>query len=128
MDRTKFITKEDLDTNPNWVFVFGDNTIRKGYGGAAALRDHPQAYGFITKKFPDNDDSSFYTPQEYMGIPFMREQLNLERLIQAHPAKTFIISKLGSGLANRFKIYEAVIQPWLVELAGMYKNVVLLEV
>lgn len=128
MDRAKFITKEDLDKNPNWIFVFGDNEDRRGYGGAAILRDHPQAYGFITKKHPDNRDSSFYTPKEYINNVFHTECLKLMRLIEAHPAKTFVISKIGSGLANRFGIYEEVIQDWLVGLAEIYKNVVLLEV
>lgn len=44
------VTKEFLDQNPNAVFIFGDNRRRLGYGGAASLRDHPQTYGFITKK------------------------------------------------------------------------------
>jgi len=128
MDRTKFITKEDLDANPNWVFVFGDNLERWGHGGAAKLRDHPQAYGFVTKKKPDNEDSSFFHPLEYMGSCFMQEEAKLVKLIQEHPAKTFIISKLGSGLANRYYIYENVIEGFLKTLAATYKNVVLLEV
>lgn len=44
------ITDQLLNNNPNALFVFGDNLIRKGYGGAAALRDHPQAFGFVTSK------------------------------------------------------------------------------
>lgn len=44
------VTKQFLDNNPNAIFVFGDNLLRVGYGGAAILRDHPQTYGFITKK------------------------------------------------------------------------------
>lgn len=127
MDRTKFITKEDLDQNPNWIFVFGDNEERRGYGGAAALRDHPQSYGFITKRRPNNEDDSFYNPGHYIGTPFMTEQLRLTTFIEANPGKTFIVSRLGAGLANKFGIYEQVIKPWLIELAQIYKNVVLLE-
>src|SRR5687767_8564095 len=108
MDRTKFITREDLDQNPSWVFVFGDNLIRKGYGGAARLRDHAQSYGFITKKYPDWNDSSFYTPEEYESI-FEVEFAKLCTLIEANPHKKYIVSRLGSNLANRFGIYEAII-------------------
>jgi hypothetical protein len=54
------VTQEFLDLEPDSYFVFGDNLERWGYGGAAKLRDHPNAIGFITKKFPDNRDSSFY--------------------------------------------------------------------
>ena len=128
MDRAKYITKEDLDANPNWVFVFGDNLERWGYAGAAALRDHPQAYGFVTKKYPDNRDESFYRPTEYMGTAFMEEEAKLIKLIESHPAKTFVISRLGSGLANRYGIYEQVIEGFLHGLSVRYKNVVLLTV
>ena len=69
------ITEDFLNKNPNSYFVFGDNLERFGYGGAAALRDHPRAYGFITKKFPDNKNSSFYMPNEYSPVFF--EELNI---------------------------------------------------
>ena len=49
------ITKYFLDINSNAYFIFGDNLERRGYGGAAVLRDHPHAFGFITKKFPDKN-------------------------------------------------------------------------
>ncbi|MFW6247319.1 MAG: hypothetical protein ACOC22_04075 [bacterium] len=62
----EIITRKYLKENPEHIFVFGDNLLRKGYGGAAKLRDLPNTYGFITKKYPDNKDESFYTPDEYM--------------------------------------------------------------
>ena len=64
-DTDFIVTKEFLDQNPNAVFIFGDNRRRVGYGGAASLRDHPQTYGFITKKNPDNLDESFFHPESY---------------------------------------------------------------
>ena len=64
------ITQEFLDNNPNAYFVFGDNLERYGHEGAAKLRDHPHAIGFITKKFPDNKDESFYKPEEYSAVFF----------------------------------------------------------
>lgn len=127
INTTKFISEEDLDKHPDWVFVFGDNTIRRGYGGAAKLRDHSQSYGFITKKYPDWKDSSFYTPDEYRPV-FEEEMKKLIALIETNPNKMFIISKLGSNLANKFGIYEAVIRDRLVELKEAYGNVVLMEV
>lgn len=127
MDRTKFITEDDLDDHPDWIFIFGDNTIRRGYGGAAKLRDHAQSYGFITKKFPDWKDSSFYTPEEYTPV-FEVEYAKLVALIEANPTKMFIVSKLGSNLANKFGIYEAIIRDRLLELKETYGNVVLMEV
>jgi hypothetical protein len=117
------ITNQFLDNSPDALFIFGDNTIRKGYGGAAQLRDHPQAIGFITKKFPDNRDSSFYDPTEYKDM-FFHELDKLEKLISAQKDKVFYISQLGGGLANKYKIWEILIKPNIVGKLSGYKNVV----
>lgn len=119
------VTKEFLDDNPNAVFVFGDNVRRVGYGGAAMLRDHPQAYGFITKKNPDNMDESFYRPESY-AIDFLVYAVELQLFIEKNLDKTFYISQLGGGLANRYKIWEKVIKPGLIKHFSHYDNVVFL--
>ena len=120
------VTKEYLDNNSNVIFVFGDNTIGIGYGGAAVLRDHVQSYGLITKVYPDNADSSYYTVKEYKPI-FEREMTLLKQFIQQNKNKLFLISKLGAGLANKYKIYENIIYPELVKLENEYDNVIFLK-
>jgi len=115
------ITKEYLREHPDRVFVFGDNTIGKGYGGAAVLRDEPNTLGFLTKKFPNNNDASFYRPEEYKKI-FDQEMEDLIWWIKAYYHKTFLISQLGSGLANKYHIWEEVIRPGL-EVLKKYPNV-----
>lgn len=117
------ITQEFLDSNPDSYFVFGDNLERWGHGGAAKLRDHPHAIGFITKKFPDNKDSSFYKPEEYSPV-FFEELKKLEKIITKRPDKKFYISQLGGGLANKFRIWESLIRDNLVRSLEKYKNVV----
>jgi hypothetical protein len=118
------ITEDFLNKNPNSYFVFGDNLERFGYGGAAALRDHPRAYGFITKKFPDNKSSSFYEPNEYAPVFF--EELNkLINLIDKNKNKIFYISKIGSDLANKYRIWETLIHHNLIDKLKNYKNVIL---
>lgn len=57
--KDNIITKYWLKKHLECIFVFGDNLIREGYGGAAILRDEPNTYGFITKKYPDNKNESF---------------------------------------------------------------------
>ena len=121
----KYITAEFLQENPNIIFVFGDNLVRAGKGGAARLRDEPNTYGFLTKKYPNNKDSSFFHPKEYKKI-FYREFLFLIKKIKKNPEKTYIIPKLGSGLANRYFIYEKIIQPNLKKLKSL-KNVIVLQ-
>jgi hypothetical protein len=106
----KIITKQYLREHPNEVFVFGDNTHRKGCGGAAILRYEPNVYGFITKKRPDHRDDSYYRPEEYEGV-FVREYVKLHKEIKTHPDKKYLISKLGAGLANKYRIWEKIIEP-----------------
>ena len=113
-----------LDSNPNAYFIFGDNLIREGCGGAAALRYHPHAIGFITKKFPDNKDESFYKPEEYSPV-FFEELKKLKTLIQKKPDKIFYISQLGGGLANRYFIWQKLIRHNLVRELGDLDNVIL---
>lgn len=120
----KTITAEYLRAHPDHIFVFGDNTIRKGKGGAATLRDEPNTWGFITKKLPNNHDDSFYRPADYQKV-FHEERQKLIDEIVNHPERTYLISKLGAGLANRYRIWEEVIRPGLVVL-GYFKNVVFL--
>jgi len=117
------VTQEFLDLEPNSYFVFGDNLERWGYGGAAKLRDHPHAIGFITKKFPDNRDSSFYRPEEYSPV-FFEELEKLKKIITKRPNKRFYISQLGGGLANKFRIWELLIRDNLVRSLNNFDNVV----
>jgi hypothetical protein len=119
------VTKKFLDENPNAVFIFGDNLRRVGYGGAAALRDHPQTYGFVTKKNPDNMDESFYRPESY-AVNFLVYMVELQLFIEKNIDKTFYISQLGGGLANRYKIWEKIIKPGLIKYFSRYDNVVFL--
>jgi hypothetical protein len=117
------ITKYFLDRNPNVYFIFGDNLERKGYGGAAKLRDHPHSFGFITKKFPDNRDTSFYHVEEYKEV-FFEELYRLAKIVEKRPEKTFYISQLGGGLANRYLIWENLIKENLVRTLSKFDNVV----
>lgn len=117
------ITREFLDRNSNSYFIFGDNITRSGYGGAASLRDHPHSIGFITKKFPDNNDSSFYRPDEYASI-FLEELLKLKIIIEKRPEKKFYISQLGGGLANRYNIWEIIIKNKLISTFKEFENVI----
>jgi len=118
----KIITKEYLESHPNEIFVFGDNTLRIGKGGAAILRDEPNTYGFITKKYPTYADDAFYRPNEYIGI-YAIEMSKLKLEIMKNPDKSYLISPLGSGLANRYRIFEEVIDPLLKNDLKNYKNV-----
>jgi hypothetical protein len=121
----KIITPEWLRRNPDCIFVFGDNTIRRGKGGAAVCRDEPNTYGFITKKFPNNEDNSFYRPDEYRPI-FKNELVKLIATIGVtlivKPDTVFIIAALGRNLANRYHIHEEIIQPSISKLPYIFRE------
>lgn len=115
------ISLKFLRDNPDHMFVFGDNLIHKGKKGAAMLRDEPNSYGFITKKRPSYDSSAYYRPAEYKHV-FAKELEKLEGDIKACPHFTFMISKLGFGLANKYGIYQKVIREGL-KVLEKYPNV-----
>lgn len=120
-DKIIFVTRDYLINNPDHIFVFGDNLLRRGHGGAAKHRDLPNTYGFVTKKIPNNEDRSFFRPEEYQ-MTFDIERNRLEQLIINNPNNLFLISKLGAGLANKYNIFELIIQPG-IEYLKKYKNV-----
>ena len=119
------ITKKYLQEHPNHIFVFGDNLIHKGYGGAASLRDEPNTYGFLTKKLPNNIDSSFYKPEDYSSV-FNEELSKLEKYMFNCENSLFLISQLGGGLANKYNIWEKVIKKELLKLPLRHNNIRLL--
>lgn len=119
------VTEKHLKNNPNHIFVFGDNLLREGYGGAAKLRNCVNTFGFVTKKAPNNNKASFYTPKTYFPI-FEKELRQLIKFINVNPKKFILISPVGSGLANRFGIWEEVIKPNFERLLAKFDNVLFL--
>lgn len=106
-----YITHDYLLEHPQYVFVFGDNALRKGYGGAAKFRNHPNTYGFITKKAPNNNDGSFYTPEEYWPV-YQREIQAFRQHYEEHPeVEKYLVSPIGGGLANQYGIFEQIVHP-----------------
>jgi hypothetical protein len=104
------ITKEFLKKNKHCIFVFGDNLAHKGDKGGAALRECGNVFGFVTKKFPSGDPRAFFTSSEYEPI-YKMEIARLRLDATMHPESTYLISKVGSNMANRFHIWETIIEP-----------------
>lgn len=117
------VTLQFLDENPNCYVVFGDTLQKDGSCEISKLRTHPHAIGFITKKFSDSDDTSFYRTEEYKPV-FFEELEKLKKVVQKHPSKIFYITKLGAGLANRYKIWENLIKENLISALINFDNVV----
>ena len=62
----RIITREDIRSNPDKIYLFGDNLLHKGYGGqAASMRGEPNAIGIPTKKTPSMEESAFFSDEDY---------------------------------------------------------------
>ena len=80
------ITQKYLREHSNEIFVFGDNILRKGHGGAAALRNEPNTYGFITKK--DLEQAQLDTLMKYEAMRKARkEEKKKVALVEAEKQK-----------------------------------------
>jgi len=88
----------------NYLFIFGDNDIRKGRGGQAVIRNQPNAFGITTKKLPNNITSSFFTDNEY-GLNCKKidnDIIKISNALETGKYKGIVISEnqLGTGLAK----------------------------
>lgn len=64
--RQKWVTREDLKSNRDRLYVFGDNMVRTGRGGqAAAMRGEPNSFGIPTKWHPNNFPSAFFKEDQF---------------------------------------------------------------
>lgn len=112
-----------LNSDPNAFFVFGDDLQHQNTEETAALRHHPRAIGFVTKKAPSHIRGSIFTAEEYSKVFFkMLDQLT-EHIVK-NSSRTFYISALGHGKANKYRIWELIVRHNLEEALAELDNVV----
>lgn len=106
----KYITRKQLQKEPEKLFVFGDNLIRRGFGGQAKeMRGEPNAVGIPTKKLPLMTPNAFFT---YEDMPIFLEHVkeNEERLRNFKGVIVWPWYGVGTGRARlrtkAFSIYE----------------------
>lgn len=98
-----FIKRADLTSNPNVVYLFGDNCQRTGLGGQAAeMRGEPNAVGVRTKKAPGRRPSDYFTDDEYdTNVSMIREDLELPmKYLMSGGIVVWPSSGLGTGLSD----------------------------
>lgn len=118
-----FVVTEDFFKNTkDLVFVYGDNDLRMGSGGAAKFRYEVNTYGFVTKKAPSGYNDAYYTPEEYKEV-YEYQVRAFKAKLNLNPDIIFLVSKIGAGLANEYKIFEEVIEPRIKEDFKEFKNV-----
>lgn len=105
--------------NPNALFVFGDNLIRKGKRGQAIIRDEPNAFGIPTKRLPSMGIDAFFSDKkEEQDIVMGRLML----LKHYHIIGKYIVFPkygIGTGLAKLdeyspeiFKLIDRCFKEW----------------
>lgn len=99
----KRIYRKDLQKNPDWIYVFGDNLERKGLGGQAKeMRGEPNAYGVATKKTPNRNPNAYFRDSEfYDNVAIINA--DFEPILQALvDGKTVVFPEdgIGTGLSD----------------------------
>lgn len=102
------IYREDLQANPDILYIFGDNLEREGLGGQAGeMRGEPNAYGIATKRA-----ISHGTPKDYffdsdpdvieiIKSEFAALNLYLEEITnKSYKAICIPLDGIGTGLAR----------------------------
>jgi hypothetical protein len=92
-----FWTIDYVKSNPDKIFVYGDNDLRTGKGGQAIIRDLKNTIGIRTKKAPNNNDSSFYNDSDLLNNKrlILEDILKIKRIILE--GKTIVLSNGGYG-------------------------------
>jgi len=97
------IVRSDIQTNREWLFLFGDNYSRSGRGGQAAeMRGEPNSVGILTKMLPSMLPEAFLRDEDFWCWK-NRAQADFNR-VEGHLriGGTSIMSDkgLGTGLAQ----------------------------
>jgi len=107
----KYITREFMRQHPDWIFVFGDNSMRVGKGGQAKeMRGEPNALGVRTKEKPLFSEDAYWTDKGNYSNRMTRTERNCELIWEdllkvlylLRENKTVVFPKdgIGTGMAE----------------------------
>lgn len=96
----KRITRQMLKDEPEKLFVFGDNLVRKGFGGQAkAMRGEKNAVGIPTKKYPSMQLNAFLSDSDYKSW-LDESSKDFLRLLRHDGIIIWPENGIGTGLAK----------------------------
>jgi hypothetical protein len=99
----EWISRADLQDNPDKIYVFGDNVERYGYGGQAKeMRGEPNAFGIPTKWAPSMSDDAYFSDRQYNDIVIILD-LHFQKLrshIENGKSVVFPTNGIGTGLSQ----------------------------
>jgi len=87
-------------SNPNHLYIFGDNLTGMGRSGQAVIRYCKNAHGIPTKKLPSQYDNSYFTDDEYeINIMWIKDAID-NIAYDEYDCIVFPEDGLGTGLAE----------------------------
>lgn len=96
----KFITRDMLISEPNKLFVFGDNVARRGFGGQAKeMRGEENAVGIATKWRPSNRPEDFFYNFQFAAVKHIIDE-DFERLFTHCGDIVWPEDGIGTGLSQ----------------------------
>lgn len=98
----KYIKRKHLRANPDVLFVFGDNYLRKGTKGQAAnMRGEPNAVGVATKWEPSYREEAYFNDDQYDKIIKILEDDLLPVMKHLDKGKIVVwpMDSIGTGLS-----------------------------
>jgi hypothetical protein len=107
--KQKWIKREDLQNNPNIIYLFGDNQLRTGLGGQAKeMRGEPNAIGICTKMSPSEfmSDDTLEFNKSIIDDDFNKVKSKLAKLnnfwdwVKGRVVVVIPADGLGTGLAE----------------------------
>lgn len=97
-----WIVRADLRAEPEARFVFGDNSVRQGFGGQAhSMRGEPNAIGVATKWAPGGADSDYFTDGDLTALGIINADIDTVELALAAGRIVYVPRDgLGTGLSE----------------------------
>jgi len=121
----KWYNKNDCESTPNTIFVFGDNLIKHGQAGQAVIRNIENSYGIPTKALPAMTDKAFFNddiPEHYNALVKSIITLN-DTYKETNVTLIFPADGLGTGLSE-LKAYAPIINSVLSALLNKHFNII----
>lgn len=99
------VLRAKLRANPDVLYLFGDNLIRRGLGGQAKQsRGEPNAVGIVTKRLPSRDSSAYIhdtdTDIDHIKRIIDKDFIRINSLISTNNYRAIVIPPIGTGLAD----------------------------
>jgi hypothetical protein len=119
---------EDCEANPNKLYIFGDNLLRKGsgpYSGQAVIRHCKNAHGIATKREPNNMPYAFFSDKQDEFEAVGEDFFALLDKISSYNVVVFPSDGLGTGRANLPNNSPAIfefIQQWVAYITDYHTD------